>query len=367
MIELAGINVGGPDEQDASVRLLPRPSRFNDDGSLRPTAVYPVSTDDSKAFLALAESLDLKGRTVAEIGGGAGLLAIRCAQRGATVTVYEIDDVAREYLTANAALNGVTLDVRGRFPDEWDGTPYDVAFANLGADVPALDVAAAVYVSEDVNASAPILLTTDDTDERPVLAVAVPVEPIAKPQRLSLVDAALGLLARGDAEFGAMVAPLIRAAQEALAEEPEAEAEIAGLVARGDGAIFHRERLRAVAQNVTHWSDVWINEMTAPCGCRHEQWFTGSEGNLKTVRHHQALARCANHQRGSDLEAWQRFHNQDHLVTEMQREHEIESWYEADCIVIRAKGTGSQRRAAKPALEANARFLAGDADYYRIA
>ena len=72
----------------------------------------------------LDEPALVRGRRVLDFAAGGGLAAIACAMAGATAEAAEIDKVALAAVTANAALNGVTVaalagDVVGQ-PARWE-------------------------------------------------------------------------------------------------------------------------------------------------------------------------------------------------------------------------------------------------------
>ncbi len=63
------------------------------------------------ARFVLDGGIDVRGKRVLDFAAGSGLAAIACAMRGATVEAAEIDDFARAAMQANAAANGVTLEI----------------------------------------------------------------------------------------------------------------------------------------------------------------------------------------------------------------------------------------------------------------
>lgn len=71
---------------------------------------------------------------VADIGCGTGVLAIAAAQRGAETVAVDIDADAVDVARANAASNGVELDLRVGSIEALD-EPVDVVVANLVTDV----------------------------------------------------------------------------------------------------------------------------------------------------------------------------------------------------------------------------------------
>lgn len=79
----------------------------------------------------LAEPALVRGKTVLDFGTGSGVVAVAAAMAGARrVVACDIDPVSLEATAANAALNGVTLELAGDFFDIKDR--FDLLF---GADV----------------------------------------------------------------------------------------------------------------------------------------------------------------------------------------------------------------------------------------
>lgn len=73
---------------------------------------------------------------VADVGTGTGILAIAAAKLGAEVTAYESDPRVASYARRNFKANGVEVELRGAWPDAWDGQEYDLVLANLGDNGP---------------------------------------------------------------------------------------------------------------------------------------------------------------------------------------------------------------------------------------
>lgn len=74
----------------------------------------------------------LLGNRVADVGTGTGILAIASALLGANVVAFEENDDYRALAKRNFALNNVTIELRERWPDDWDGSQFDFVLANLG-------------------------------------------------------------------------------------------------------------------------------------------------------------------------------------------------------------------------------------------
>lgn len=87
----------------------------------------------TRYLLAELEARVRPGMRVADVGGGTGILGIRAAQLGAQVVVFEAVQRWRDLIARNAEFNGVSLEVRGGFPDDHDGQRFDFLVANLGS------------------------------------------------------------------------------------------------------------------------------------------------------------------------------------------------------------------------------------------
>jgi ribosomal protein L11 methyltransferase len=82
--------------------------------------------------VAALQELDLRGRSVLDVGCGTGVLAICAARLGAgDVIAVDIDPLAVEATADNAERNGVTVDVRLGSVEAAGAGPFDVVLANL--------------------------------------------------------------------------------------------------------------------------------------------------------------------------------------------------------------------------------------------
>lgn len=84
--------------------------------------------------LELLDGLDVAGRVVADVGCGTGVLAIAAARLGADPVAVDLDADAIAVARANAARNGVEVELRVGSVEVLPG-PADVVVANLLTDV----------------------------------------------------------------------------------------------------------------------------------------------------------------------------------------------------------------------------------------
>ncbi|MBE5731156.1 MAG: 50S ribosomal protein L11 methyltransferase [Clostridiales bacterium] len=116
--------------------------------SRAPDSLIEVKIDPGMAFgtgshettamcIRLLNGVELKGKSVCDLGCGSGILGITAVKLGAGECVMsDIDQQAVEAARANAQLNGVDKDVKiicGDLASE--GKRYDVVIANITADV----------------------------------------------------------------------------------------------------------------------------------------------------------------------------------------------------------------------------------------
>lgn len=88
--------------------------------------------------LSLLNEVEIKGKTVIDIGTGSGILGIASAVMGAkNVEAYDIDDIAVDAARQNAALNDIADTFSADNANLIDKTKnkFDVALANITADV----------------------------------------------------------------------------------------------------------------------------------------------------------------------------------------------------------------------------------------
>ncbi len=76
-----------------------------------PGVFHPGLFFSTRILLDYLETLPVAGKRVLELGAGSGLIALRCARRGASVTASDISTTAVEAIRANARRNGRELTV----------------------------------------------------------------------------------------------------------------------------------------------------------------------------------------------------------------------------------------------------------------
>lgn len=80
---------------------------------LVPVGVFPPKFFlSTKLLCRTLASMDLRGRTLLEVGSGSGAVSLVAAQGGAVVTAVDLSDRACYATRRNAAVNGLTVDVR---------------------------------------------------------------------------------------------------------------------------------------------------------------------------------------------------------------------------------------------------------------
>jgi ribosomal protein L11 methyltransferase len=108
-----------------------------DPGMAFGTGLHPTTRLCLVGLEAIAEPGLVRGARVLDVGCGSGILAIAAAKLGAvSVTAVDIDPIAVEATTANAARNGLERRIAARagsLPS--DDAPHDLVLANLIASV----------------------------------------------------------------------------------------------------------------------------------------------------------------------------------------------------------------------------------------
>ncbi len=78
---------------------------------VEPTVFPPFITISTKLLLEYVEPLELKDKTFLELGCGCGIISILAAQKGASVTATDINEVALSALHQNAKENLTTIKI----------------------------------------------------------------------------------------------------------------------------------------------------------------------------------------------------------------------------------------------------------------
>lgn len=78
---------------------------------IHPEVFHPGFFFSTKILLRCLRGMDLKGKTMLELGAGSGLIAITAARAGAAVTATDINPVAVDYLAKNSIQNEVPLTI----------------------------------------------------------------------------------------------------------------------------------------------------------------------------------------------------------------------------------------------------------------
>jgi len=98
----------------ASALYLSKPRKYSyKDISVwvEPSVFPPFITISTKLLLEFVETLNIKGKTLLELGCGCGIISILAAKKGATVTATDINTTALETLEKNALNNGVSMEI----------------------------------------------------------------------------------------------------------------------------------------------------------------------------------------------------------------------------------------------------------------
>jgi ribosomal protein L11 methyltransferase len=88
--------------------------------------------ETTTACLAALQATELHGRSVFDVGTGTGVLALAAKALGAgRVLAVDVDPLAVEAATSNAAANGSQIEVRPGSADAAGGETFDVVVANI--------------------------------------------------------------------------------------------------------------------------------------------------------------------------------------------------------------------------------------------
>jgi len=96
-------------------RYLTRRRQFRYKGlhlEVEPGVFHPGLFFSSKFLAGFLEKLDLRNKSVLEMGSGSGLLSLVAARQGACVCAVDISPLAVDTTTANALNNGLTVAVQ---------------------------------------------------------------------------------------------------------------------------------------------------------------------------------------------------------------------------------------------------------------
>lgn len=74
-----------------------------------PGVFHPGLFFSTKVFVEYLKTLEIKGKSVLELGAGSGLLSIYCAKQGALVTASDINEDALNAIDFNASKNDVKV------------------------------------------------------------------------------------------------------------------------------------------------------------------------------------------------------------------------------------------------------------------
>lgn len=413
MIERAGLRFGTPNDSGALLRFHPHPDLFDASHRLMPSQPYVWLAGSEFEQCEAALPKQMRGMRFADIGAGTGIYAMLAAQRGAQVVAFESDERTRALLAENAALNHLTIEVRGRFPDEWDGTPFDLAFAIIGNEIPQRDVAKRIIawhpelgMCEVYGAAAdarPLLAARATVPALPAVKPTAPVPRgygaadrwmIAPPHPDLTVAEALGLLRAGWQLDGPLpVVPwrtseelaqdrrtlqsafdvISRGALSALAESPDDREAIVECVLRGDQHIAHFQAMRPLHAKHgigAHWGRLHVTRHHRPCGCI-DQVLESEDDDLeyggRRASYHQHDRACAMH--GANLDGWKQMHRQNEAagIAERLRPGLLVA-LEPRGVILRPQATdAAARSAAVDQLRRGLAFILGEQPHYRVA
>ena len=91
--------------------------------------------ETTRMAIAALTSLELRGKSVLDVGAGTGVLAIVAAKLGAQATGVDIDPITIPIARENAARNSVNVIVAEGGLDDAPGALFDIIIANLFAEL----------------------------------------------------------------------------------------------------------------------------------------------------------------------------------------------------------------------------------------
>lgn len=96
------------------VKYLSRNRQYASNGlslEIPPQVFHPGFFFSTKLLMRCINNLELKGKTLLELGAGSGLIAMNAEKQGAKATASDINPVAIEYLKKNRQRNGASIRV----------------------------------------------------------------------------------------------------------------------------------------------------------------------------------------------------------------------------------------------------------------
>jgi release factor glutamine methyltransferase len=96
------------------VKYLSRNRMYTSNGitlEIAPQVFHPGFFTSTKLLLRFVNRLQLKGKTLLELGAGSGLIAMHASREGAKATASDINPVAIEYLEKNSRRNGSAIRI----------------------------------------------------------------------------------------------------------------------------------------------------------------------------------------------------------------------------------------------------------------
>ena len=99
--------------------------------NILPGIFHPGLFFSTKILIEYLSKLELKNKTILELGAGAGLISVYCARRDAIVTASDINPTAITNIINNAELNNVKIKaVESDLFDKIESIHYDYIIIN---------------------------------------------------------------------------------------------------------------------------------------------------------------------------------------------------------------------------------------------